>query len=248
VRLYNADCFDVLESLEDKSVDAVITDPPYATTGKGWDAPFDLDKWWGHINRVLKDDGVAIVFADEPFSSQLVVSNIQHFRYEWIWDKSQISGAMLASKRPLKHTEDIYVFSKNTPRYYLDFLLDDCDRVRKSPFTNRIQGGSEFGEIDNDNLDGSHRTTKTGYPKEVVKFAGVRVPAGESKLHIAQKPDALMEWLIQLYTKPSQVVLDPFMGSGSTGVACKKLGRDFIGVELYPDYYQIAGDRLDIQR
>ena len=112
-RIFNNDCFDVLNTLDNNSIDAVITDPPYATTGKSWDTPFDLDEWWGQINRVLKDDGIAVVFADEPFSSQLVVSNIENFRYEWIWNKTYPSGALQAWKRPLKNTEDIFVFSKN---------------------------------------------------------------------------------------------------------------------------------------
>jgi DNA modification methylase len=234
MRLYNADCFDVLESLEDNSVDAVITDPPYATTGKSWDTTFDLDKWWEQINRVLKDDGVAIVFADEPFSSQLVVSNIQHFRYEWIWNKSFPSGALQAWKRPLKNTEDIYVFSKKTPRYNIKQFLTPCYKTSSSPRGNRLQ----------DNDEARKPTEWTGFPTEVISFAPVRVPRTETKLHIAQKPVELMGWLVKLYTQEGDVVLDPFMGSGSTGVACKKLGRDFIGVELYPDYYQIAGERL----
>jgi site-specific DNA-methyltransferase (adenine-specific) len=243
-RIFNADCFDVLDTLDDNSIDAVITDPPYATTGKSWDAPFNLDAWWIKINRVLKADGVAIVFADEPFSSQLVVSNIERFRYEWIWDKRQHSGAMAVKKRPLKHTEDIYVFSEQTPRYYPEFLLQDTDKVRSSAFVNRIQGGSELGEIKDNNASGTHKTTKTGYPKEVIQFKSVRTPAGEKKMHIAQKPIELMEWLVQLYTEEGQVILDPFMGSGSTGVAAKNRGREFIGVEKNADYFQTATNRL----
>ncbi len=232
--LHNADCFDVLSALPDNSIDAVITDPPYATTGKKWDTPFELDKWWDHINRVLKDDGVSVVFADEPFSSQLVVSNIQDFRYEWIWDKSYPSGALQAWKRPLKTTEDICVFSKDTPPYNVQQFLTPTYRVSNSPRGNRLQ----------DNDEARKPTEWTGFPTEVIKMKGVRTPGREEKLHIAQKPVELMEWLVRLYTQEGDVVLDPFMGSGTTGVACKNLNREFVGVEQDPHYFDLAGGRL----
>ena len=233
-RIFNADCFDVLDTLDNNSIDAVITDPPYATTGKSWDTPFDLDEWWGQINRVLKDDGIAIVFADEPFSSQLVVSNIQHFRYEWIWNKTYPSGALQAWKRPLKNTEDIFVFSKKTPRYNIKQFLTPCYKTSSSPRGNRLQ----------DNDEARKPTEWTGFPNEVISFAPVRVPRTETKLHIAQKPIELMEYLLKLYTLEGDVVLDPFMGSGSTGVACKNLDREFIGVEKNAEYFQTATNRL----
>jgi len=238
--IYNADAFDVLTELPDNSIDAVITDPPYGTTGKKWDTPFDLELWWEHINRVLKDDGVSVVFADEPFSSQLVVSNIKNFRYEWIWDKTYNSGGLHAWKRPLKHTEDILVFSKKTPPYNIQHLLIPYTVNRKTwhNLNNRLQG-----------IDTRKKPQKwQGFPTEIIKMNGVRTPFREKKLHIAQKPVELMEYLIKIYTNEGDVVLDPFMGSGTTGIACKNLNREFIGVEKEENYFALAGDRLDLQR
>ena len=113
--IYNDDCFNILETLEDKSIDAVITDPPYGTTDCDWDnGKFPFDAFWEQVNRVLKDDGLSVVFADQPFTTDLIASNRKHFRYEWLWDKTHSTGGLNERKRPIKHTEDILVFSKNT--------------------------------------------------------------------------------------------------------------------------------------
>jgi site-specific DNA-methyltransferase (adenine-specific) len=239
--LHNADAFDVFPTLDDNSIDALITDPPYGTTDHKWDEPFDLDLFWEHTKRVMKPDGVVAVFCDQPFTSLLVVSNIRQFRYEWVWDRGRVSTAFHARKRPMKTTEDIVVFSEQTPRYFIDDLLEDANpnivikrkKYRHATGTNEERDG------------GIYTPSKTNYPKETLHYAPVRAKSRhDNTKHPTQKPEDLMEFLVSIYTQEGDVVLDPFMGSGTTGVACKKLNRKFVGVEQDPHYFALAGGRL----
>ena len=239
--LHNADCFDLLPELDDNSIDAVITDPPYGTTDHKWDKPFDLDLWWEQIRRVLKPDGVSVVFCDQPFTSLLLVSNIRQFRYEWIWDRGRVSTAFHARRRPMKTTEDILVFSEQTPRYYIDDLLEDATRqvVIKRKKYRHATGTNEERD------GGTYTPEKTNYPKETLNYKPVRAKSRhDNNKHPTQKPEDLMDFLVSIYTKEGDVVLDPFMGSGTTGVACKNLNRKFIGIEQDTRYYEMAGERL----
>lgn len=234
MRLYNADCFDVLEDLEDNSVDAIITDPPYATTPLRWDTPIDLPRFWGQAKRVLKDKhSPVVVFADQPFTSNLVMSNLKWFRYEWLWDKNAHSGFLNSWKRPLKTTEDIVVFSEKAPIYNIQQHLTPT-KVSKGFVPPRTSVA--YAELDRENGQSSGWT---GFLKERLEFKAVK--GGE---HPTEKPVDLMEFLVSLYTNEGAVVLDPFMGSGTTGVACNNLNRDFIGVEQSEEFYQLAGERL----
>ena len=236
MRLYNADCFDVFEDLEDNSVDAVITDPPYATTSIKWDTQIDLDRFWYQVKRVLRTpSSPAVIFADQPFTSALVMSNVPWFRHDYIWKKPQHSGAHNVRKRPLKYTEDILVFSAERANYYYEQICVPLDKPKVVKYN--LDGVRSLGKHKDDVPD--HTTFLTGYPKEVLEFKAVR--GGK---HPTEKPVDLMEHLIHIYTHEGDVVLDPFMGSGSTGVACKNLGRDFIGVEKSEEFYKIAGERL----
>ena len=236
VLLYNADCFDVLPTLADNSIDAVITDPPYGTTDCVWDnGDFPFEAFWEQVNRVLKDDGVSVVFADQPFTTDIIASNRKHFRYEWLWDKTHSTGGFNARRRPIKHTEDILVFSKNTPRYYWE------DYVK--PFHREFPANWPRGRHISKREQKPFTQKWTGFPKEVISFPSLRL-AKDAEKHPTQKPLELMTYLLGLYTKEGDVVLDPFMGSGTTGVACKNLNREFIGVEKEEDYFVKAGERL----
>ena len=238
VRLYNADCFDVMADLPDKSVDAVITDPPYGTTDLKWDTPFDLDKWWSEINRVCT--GSAVVFADQPFSSQLVVANIKNFRYEWLWDRGRVSTALHAKRRPLKTTEDILVFSKKTPIYNIDHIL--IPATKTTPII-RKKYRHASGVVE-ENTGGTYTPKFTNYPFETLHHKPLRAKSRHDDKHPTQKPVDLMEHLVSIHSNEGDVVFDPFMGWGTTGVACKNLGRDFIGVEQNEHHYNKAGERL----
>jgi len=234
--LYNDDCFDVLAGLPDNSVDAVITDPPYGTTDCDWDnGDFPFDAFWEQVNRVLKDDGLSVVFADQPFTTDLIASNRQHFRYEWLWDKTHSTGGFNARRRPIKHTEDILVFSKNTPRYYWERFV--------KPFHREFPANWPRGRHISDREQKPFTQKWTGFPKEVISIPSLRL-AKDAEKHPTQKPVELMEHLVKIYTNEGDTILDCFMGSGTTGVACKNLNRDFIGIEKDENYFALAGDRL----
>ena len=242
MRLYNADCFDVMAEMPNKSVDVVITDPPYGTTDLKWDVPLDIDRWWSEINRVCK--GSSVVFADQPFSSRLVVANLRNFRYEWIWDRGRVSTALHAKKRPLKTTEDILVFSKKTPTYNIKHILKPALRGQKIV---RKKYRHAQGVVE-DNTGGTYTPQFTNYPFETLRHKPVRAKSRHDVKHPSEKPLDLMEWLVSIHSSEGDVVFDPFMGSGTTGVACNNLGRDFIGVEKKENYYGMAVERLDLQQ
>ena len=234
VLLHNADAFDVLSALPDHSIDAIITDPPYATTPLRWDTPIDLPEFWRQVKRLLRTpNSPVVVFADQPFTSALVMSNVKWFRYEWMWDKHAHSGFLNAWKRPLKHTEDIVVFSEKAPIYNIQQHLKPT-KVSKGFVPPRTSVA--YAELDRENGQSSGWT---GFLKERVEFRAVK--GGE---HPTEKPTDLMEFLVGLYTNIGDIVLDPFMGSGSTGVACKNLYRSFVGVEQDNNYFDLAVSRV----
>ena len=225
MRLINGDCIKAMRELSSNSVDLVLTDPPYGTTACKWDTPIALDEMWGQINRVLKPDGLTVLFGSEPFSSFLRISNIERYKYDWVWEKRPVNF-LNAKKQPLRKTERIHVFGGS--KYHPQGLIP-CNKINRrsnSTETNRRHGKSNVAKY-------------TNYPTDVLKFIG------ERGLHPTQKPVALLEYLIKTYSDKGDTVLDFTMGSGSTGVACKNTGRDFIGVELDENYFNIARTRID---
>ena len=239
MKLYNGDCFDILKELPPNSVDAVITDPPYGSTSIGWDTAPNLARWWEEVERVLRTpNSPVIVFADQPFSSRVLLSKEKWFRHDWVWKKPQHSGAQLVKYKPLKYTEDILVFSKETANYYWDAVVTELEKP-KTIDNNLSSLGRMLG--DDRTFEGKHTTKYTGFPKEVLEYASPR----KGRIHPTQKPVELLEYLVNLYTRKGDVVLDTFMGSGSTGKACKNLDRDFIGVEMEKEYYDYCVESLN---
>ena len=240
--IYQGNAFDLFSQVADNSIDAVITDPPYGTTACRWDSVINLDDFWVEVKRVLKTPhSPVVVFADQPFTSNLVMSNPKWFRHDWIWKKPQVSGALQARNKPFKFTEDIVVFSEQTPRYFIDDLLEDANpnivikrkKYRHATGTNETRDG------------GIYTPAKTNYPKETLHYAPVRAKSRhDNTKHPTQKPEDLMEFLVSIYTQEGDVVLDPFMGSGTTGIAAQNLNRQFIGVEQDKFYYEMAKARM----
>ena len=227
IELYNGDCLGVMKTIPDKSIDMILCDLPYGTTQCKWDIIIPFDKLWEQYNRVIKDNGAIVLFGNEPFSSKLRVSNIKNYKYDWIWKKSNVMGFLNANKRPLKETENIMVF--NTKIYNPQGLLPN------NKWKNR--GGKStdvLGEFKNVNFSKSKN-----YPRTILEYKNDR------GLHPTQKPVALCEYLIKTYTNDNDLVLDNCMGSGTTGVACIKTNRNFIGIELNKDYFEIAKERIE---
>jgi site-specific DNA-methyltransferase (adenine-specific) len=227
MKLYNGDCLKIMKSIKDKSIDAIITDPPYGTTNCKWDSVIDFNLMWKQLNRIIKDNGAIVLFGSEPFSSYLRMSNIKNFKYDWIWVKEQGVGQLNCKRQPLKKTEDIIVFNTKT---YNPQGLRDCNIIKKAYKTNTVY-----------NQQNDYIQKKTGYPNNLLKFNREL----KNRKHPTQKPIALLEYLIKTYTNELETVLDFTMGSGTTGVACCNLNRDFIGIELNKDYFKIAEQRIN---
>jgi site-specific DNA-methyltransferase (adenine-specific) len=231
VDLMLGDCLEMMGEIEDGSVDMVLCDPPYGTTQNRWDSVVPFEPMWAALKRVLRPDGAAVFTASQPFSSALLMSNVEMFAYEWVWVKSKITGVLNAKKMPVRKHEQVLVFasSRTTATYNAQGLVPN-GKVTK-------QGGNS----DNYGARSSEPYVQewTNWPRDVLAIAS------EGKtVHPTQKPVALMEYLIKTYTNPGEVVLDPFMGSGTTGVACIDTGRRFIGIERDPGYFDIAEKRI----
>jgi site-specific DNA-methyltransferase (adenine-specific) len=229
-KLIKGDCLDAMASLDDGSIDLVLTDPPYGTTACKWDSVIPLEPMWEQLKRVTKKNGAIVLFGAQPFTSALVMSNPKMFKYEWVWDKVSPTGHLNAKKRPMKKLENVLVFAQSTPVYYPQGLVWN---PRKKSRKTTTQGSNCYGKHGGDNI-----ATWQGYPTERIEIKN------ENGLHPTQKPVALVEYLIKTYTNEGETVLDFTMGSGTTGVACGNLNREFIGIELDKTYYVIAEKRI----
>ena len=228
----NADCFDVFPFIDDKSIDAIICDLPYGTTSCKWDMVIPFDKLWKEYKRVIKPNGVIILTASEPFASYLRTSNIEMYKYDWVWEKERPSNPILANKQVLKYHEMICVFYKKQ----CNFFPQMRKREEKNKRNNKPR---KFVSGVNNKVPNSVGMNETGMndfikPKSVLKINM------ERGLHPTQKPVALMEYLIKTYTKEGDLILDNCMGSGTTNLACIKLNRKSIGIEKEKQYYDIA--------
>jgi site-specific DNA-methyltransferase (adenine-specific) len=265
IELYNDDCFNVFPNIKDNSIDLILCDLPYGTTDrhggkKGesrllkWDSILPLDKLWNEYKRILKKEtGVVVLTADQPFTSQLVLSNLEWFKYEWIWKKGKATGFLLANYRPMKLTEDVLVFSPlgasaaakkgNSCMIYNPQDLVEKVVVKKNN-TKRL--GKFLNQPEhmgsNNKLLGEseYQQNFTNYPTEIIQFN-----LDGDHIHPTQKPLALMEYLIKTYSNENFTVLDNCMGSGTTGVACKKLNRNFIGIEIDTEFFNLAKQRIE---
>lgn len=236
IELYHGDCLEVLKNVPDKSVDMVLTDPPYGVTACKWDNVIPFEPMWTELKRVVKDNGAICLFGSEPFSSHLRLSNLKMFKYDWVWRKSRPSGFFNAKKQPLRDLEFISVFYSEQV-LYTPQSTEKCMIMHKMT-EGRINNGSIFGKTGR--KIGFHNQTQKNYPRQVLDFGSVHNVGS----HPTQKPVDLLEYLIKTYTKENEIVLDFTMGSGSTGVACVNTGRKFIGIELDERYFKVASDRI----
>ena len=225
------DCLEVMKSIPDGSIDAIITDPPYGTTACKWDSVIDFELMWEQLNRIVKPNGAIVLFGSEPFSSALRMSNIKNYKYDWIWKKPKGTGHLNAKRMPMNDFENISVFYKKQCTYNPQF-------TEGKPYKSK-SGKSSFEGYGKDNRKGNDNNGKR-YPKRLLEFNVVE----RNTLHSTQKPILLMEYLIKTYTNENETVLDFTMGSGSTGVAAKNLNRSFIGIELDDKYFEIAKERI----
>ncbi len=235
INLMQGDCLERMKEIESGSIDMILTDPPYGTTACKWDSIIPLEPMWEQLKRVIKPNGAIVITASQPFTSVLVGSNLKMFKYCWIWEKSKATGHALCKKRPLKAHESVIVFCDGV-EVYMPQMTEG--KPYKSKLGKRESLEFSTGTKRNDNKTGAR------YPRSVQYFKTSESERNGYK-HPTQKPVALMEYLIKTYTHEGETVLDFTMGSGSTGVACKNLNRNFIGIELDEDYFNIAKKRIE---
>jgi site-specific DNA-methyltransferase (adenine-specific) len=238
-KIYLGDCLQVMKDILDKTIDAIITDPPYGTTACKWDSVIPFEPMWEQLNRIIKPNGAIVLFGSEPFSSALRMSNIKNYKYDWVWNKVLPANIMQAKYQPMKIHENIIIFCKNKNKYYPIKTIAKKKNIR--PVSNKKTNSNHYGcKISNNKCD-----TKTRFPKSIIEFNN-RMGECNSlhKFHPTQKPVALIEYLIKTYTLENETVLDFTIGSGTTAVACINTGRNFIGIEKEEKYYDIANKRI----
>ena len=228
IDLRQGDCLEILPTIASGSVDMVLCDLPYGTTACAWDAVIPFEPLWAEYKRIVKPEGAIVLTASMPFTAALVMSNPKMFRYCWVWEKEQGVNFMLAKKQPMKVHEDICVFSQKGSRYFPQM-------TEGKPY---VSGKGTSGDVTGNVAKVQTVNAGTRYPRSV------QFIKREVGLHPTQKPVALMEYLIRTYTNPQDTVLDNTMGSGTTGVACRNTGRNFIGIERDPGYFAIAEQRI----
>lgn len=236
IDLRKGDCLEVMKSIPSGSVDAIITDPPYGTTACKWDSVIDFDLMWEQLNRIIKPNGAIVLFGSEPFSSALRMSNINNYKYDWIFEKDRETGFLNCKKQPMRKFENILVFYKKQCLYNAQLRDKPKENIRPNKKVGKSFG--TYGVF-------KHNSKRTipldkSYPNNLLKFK--RDKKGQ---HPTQKPVLLMEYLIKTYTNENETVLDFTMGSGSTGVAAKNLNRNFIGIEMDDNYFNIAKERIN---
>ena len=227
--IYNEDCLEGMKRIPDKSVDMILCDLPYGTTACSWDTIIPFEPLWAEYKRVIKDNGAIVLTAQQPFTTTLIASNLEIYKYNWVWAKSQVSGFLNAKKQPLREHEDICVFYSKQCTYN--------PQMTKGKMQLKGTGGSSSNYND---FIPKPLYSDEYYPKTILDFPLQRFKGG----HPTQKPVALFEYLIKTYTNKNETVLDNCMGSGTTAIACMNTNRNYIGFELDENYYKKSLERI----
>lgn len=239
ITLIQGDCLEKMKEIADKSVDMILCDLPYGETSQKWDKIINFDSLWEQYNRIIKPNGNIVLFSSGMFTLQLIQSNIKNFKYKLIWKKNVPTGMASAKYRPMKYYEEICIFSKGKATY--NPIMKERVGVGKSCYNY----DHYCGKSNHIKVDKIKKRYDPNYvqPSDILEFNVV--PNRNGKLHSAQKPVELLEYLIKTYSNEGDAVLDNCMGSGSTGVACINTNRNFIGIELDENYYKISNERIE---
>ena len=242
ITLLKGDCLELMKSIPDNSVDMVCCDPPYGTTSIKWDEVLDYDAMWEQYGRIVKPKGVIVLFGSQPFSAQLICSKLKWFRYELVWNKNKCGSPGLAKHRPMKTHENVLIFYKESGGTY------NPQMEKGEPYKRQSKNPEGYIGRKNDHGYGmkprkGFENTGTRYPKSILNIS--RDFSAQQQVHPTQKPVPLCEWLVKTYSNEDEVVLDNCMGSGSTGVACVNTNRQFIGMEMNDEYFEICKDRIN---
>ena len=245
INLLHGDCLELMKTIESGSVDLILTDPPYGTTACKWDSVIPFEPMWEQLNRIIKPNGVIVLFSGEPFTSTLICSNIKNFRYRLNWNKMQGSGFLNSKKSPLTMIEDICVFSNvklGNSTYNPQLVNKEKHKIR--PIGNRKPCDVTTYGKHNSQLSEDYDNTKS-HPTDLINESSKQAECNSvNRVHPTQKPVALLEYLIKTYTLENETVLDFTFGSCSTGIACLNTNRKFIGIEKDDKYFEIAENRI----
>lgn len=238
-QIYHADCFDVFPDIPDHSVDFILCDPPFGITARNkWDVALPFDRLWPEYWRIAKENACIAIFADGIFTSRLVLSQEKYWRYNWVWDKVLSTGFLNANRMPLRTHEDICIFYRKLPTYNPQKTPGRQNHSKGTkPIENTSSNYGAYNPVDNRELLGNMK-----HPTSILSFSKVHP---SKALHPTEKPVALLEYLINTYSNPGDLILDNCMGVGSTGLACLNTGRRFIGIEKEEKYFDIAKGRLE---
>lgn len=231
IDLRQGDCLELMKEIPDKSIDMILCDLPYGTTACKWDITIPFNKLWEQYNRIIKPNGAIVLFSKQPFTTELIHSNLKNFKYGLVWKKDNHDNPLMAKKRFLNITEDINIFYKKQCTYKPQGIIK-INKVTK-------QGRGE--SLSQKNVRKTEYLQEyTNYPRNILEFK-----RDLPNIHPTQKPVALLEYLIKTYTNENDIVLDNCMGSGSTGLACVNTNRNFIGIEKDERYFEIACERIN---
>jgi site-specific DNA-methyltransferase (adenine-specific) len=234
------DCLEVMQTIPDKTIDAIICDLPYGTTACKWDTVIPFEPLWNAYKRIIKNNGAIVLFGSQPFTSALITSNVKWFKHEWIWLKNVPTGMANSAYSPMKYHENILVFCVGKVKTFNKQL-----ELREGKSKDCYNYAHYCGDSNHVKMEKVKKFYDPDFvnPSSVLLFNSV--PNRKNKLHPTQKPVALVEYLIKTYTNEGDTVLDNCMGSGTTGVACKNLNRNFIGIEKDEAYFEIARKRIN---
>jgi len=239
IELLNIDCMEYMATLPDKAFDLMLTDPPYNMTACEWDKPIDLNSLWKEWNRIIKPNGAFVFTASQPFTTDLINSNRNNFKYELIWDKNTTSSPAIAKIQPLRSHENIIVFYRKQPTYN--------PILRKN--TTKCFGKNHSRRSDVSGNMGDKYNKEVGYPRTIIEFMRPNNLTKEAGgLHPTQKPIDLFRYLIKTYSNEGDTVFDGYMGSGTTAIACLEENRNFVGCEIDKDYFDAAVKRFNIHK
>jgi len=237
--LINGDCLEVMKSIPDKSIDAIICDLPYAVTQNKKDIELDKGILWSHYERIIKDNGAIVLFGQDKFTARMMLYKEKLHRYNLIWKKGErTSGFLNANRMPLRNHEDIMVFYKKLPTYNPQMTIGQPLHGKGTSYLEKDCTNNNYGEFEQ--LEDYRKGSTQKFPKSIIDFDRPHPP-----IHPTQKPVDLLEWLIKTYTNENEVVLDNTMGVGTCPIACARTNRKFIGIELDETYYKIACERVN---
>ena len=236
IKLLYGDCLELMKDIPEHSIDMVLADLPYGTTQNKWDSIIPFTPLWAQYDRVCKENAAIVLFSQMPFTANLYMSKPEYFRYELIWNKKLSTGFLNANKMPLKQHENILVFYKKLPVYNPEMETRGNVRAKGTGGKDSTNYRTGIGRVEHKN--------NIYFPTSIITFSNAN---NTSKVHPTQKPVALLEYLIKTYTNENETVLDNCMGSGSTGVACIRCNRSFIGIEKDAKYFDIARERIQKQ-